>query len=121
MVGPAARVDEKLDDHGHEQEAAGREPGREPNDQQHREDMLGRRRQIGGDIRREQRDLVLLAEQHERVFANVKTLNLGLPGAPEHAGDREARDQRGEAVWDELGGGAAVLGQSSCLLHDIAR
>ena len=73
--------------------------------------MLRRGRKIGGELRRQQRNLVLLAEQHKGFLANGEAGHLRLARAPEDRGDRQPRGQRQRAERDAAGEGAALFQQ----------
>ena len=119
VVGPAARIDEELDHHGHEQEAGRGKAGSEPDDQQHWKDVLGGCRHVGGDVGRQKRNLIFLAEEVERFLANVEALDFGLAGSPEDAGNRETRHKRHQAIWHKFGKRTAAFRGEAPLLNEI--
>ena len=74
--------------------------------------MLGDGREVGGGIRRQQRNLIFLAEQEERVVLDhEEPFDLGLAGAPEHTGHGKARQKRDQTVGNALGERPATFQQ----------
>ena len=73
-----------------------------PSTQQQRQQVLGVGRHVRGEFRRQQRHLVVLAEQ--RVGALVdgqEAVHLGAPRQEEHGADADARGHRQQAVADQ--------------------
>ena len=86
-------IDENLNDRRHEQEAEGRKAAGEPDGQQDRKEVFADKRQIGRDVRRDQRQLVLLAKQPDRIVGQGEERAFSHLGARRHPED----DRQGEA------------------------
>ena len=71
--------------------------------------MLADGGEIGREIRRQQRHLVLVAEQIERLLAKREAVHLGLAGAPEDVGDRDAGRQQHQTLRNAFGEAASLL------------
>ena len=110
----SVRVDEQLNHQGHADQGQCGEPRGQSQQDQQWEKVLGEGGQVRGHFRRQQWHLVFAAKQRQRRSrqarlsqlegavdqVNGKTLDLGLPGFPEHGGDGKTREEGDQAVRD---------------------
>src|SRR6185312_2428237 len=90
MLDPILGIDEGLDDEGHAEHRQRCKPRREAEQQQHRAGELDRGGERRGDLRRDYRHTVLVAEQHHRA---LPARDLGQAGIPENRADTDAEQQ----------------------------
>src|SRR5262245_43180940 len=90
VLGPGAWVHENLDRGDHGEQREGRQTRREAEDEKGRAAELEGRGEDAGDLGRQHRNLVLVAEQGERGFPVGQ---LDQPGVEEDARDRQAKQE----------------------------
>src|SRR6202011_3481579 len=83
---PGIGIDENFDDRGHaEKDQRGQAAG-EAYDEQYRKEMLAEGSDVRGERGIDQRQLIFVAKQRNRIVRHVQPFDLGLPRHPEHGG-----------------------------------
>ena len=97
---PGVGIDEDLDDERHAEERQGGEAGGKSEHQQDREEMFGKGREVRCDHGVDQRQLVFLAKQIDRIIGKMPAFKLGLSRLPEHCSREDAGGERDQRIGD---------------------
>src|SRR5580704_1152051 len=95
---PGIGIDENFDDRGHAEKGQRGQAAGEAYDEQYRKEMLAEGSDVRGERGIDQRQLIFVAKQRNRIVRHVKAFDLGLPRHPEHGGRKNPRRERNQGL-----------------------
>ena len=110
MGRPGIGIDENFDDRSHAEKGQRGQAAGEAYDEQYRKEMLAEGSDVCGERGIDQRQLIFVAKQRNRIIRHVKAFDLGLPRHPEHGGRKNPRRERNQGLRNSVknGGDGAI-------------